>query len=163
MTVREYRKLIQRRKGRAKRKLLGVASSSAARPNGNETRFRRLCLVGAGGEVEYEARHFILTKVHKRRYTPDFRLEVGGQVVWIEVKDAYRLGSEGRAHLAFELAAERYSAAEGAFVWAKWNRSKRAYQCEAWFDGGREIRKAFCKSAADFMGLINISTKECGQ
>lgn len=158
MTVRDYRKLIQRRKGRAKRKLLGAASSSS-RPNGNETRFQRLCLVGAGGEVAYEPRHFILTRVHKRRYTPDFRLAREGQVVWIEVKDAYRLQSEGRAHLAFELAAEMYSAAEGAFVWARWDKKCRGYQCEAWFDGGAQIRKALCKSAADFVALINLSTK----
>ena len=165
MTVEEYRELmgLETRQKKCRGRGTGAKAprthspSRANVPNANEKRFLRMCLADAAGEITYEPTRFILTQVNKRRYTPDFRVRWGGKSVWVEVKDSYHLQSEQRAHLAFELAAENYSRSVGAFIWARWDKKCRGYQCEAWFDGGARRVKGLCRNAADF---VRLSTGE---
>lgn len=67
---------------------------------GGAGRFEAVCLYLPGGG----------------RYTPDFMTVDDGQVTFHEVKGSYRLGSQGRAHTAFQEAAAAFPM--WRFVWA---------------------------------------------
>ena len=67
---------------------------------GGKGRFEAVCLYLPGGG----------------RYTPDFMTIDGGVVTFHEVKGSYRLGSQGRAHTAFQEALVAFPM--WRFVWA---------------------------------------------
>lgn len=149
MTAKQFLKNYRRVKNawipRQKRR---VGPDGSRQPNSNEARFRRMAL---GGQGAYEPTHIRITRTTERVYTPDFLFTTDDlHVVYVEVKGAYRLQSEDRARLAWEIAAEKIS--DAVFVWAKWNRG--AYDCEAWFDGGAKVRKGRVASPQDFNTLI---------
>jgi len=66
------------------------------------------------GEARFEA--VTLKLEGGSRYTPDFVTREEGVTVFYEVKGAFRLGSEGRAHTAFYEAASQFPWCR--FVWA---------------------------------------------
>lgn len=96
-----------------------------------EKRYNRDILHGAG---RFEA--VCLYLPGGGRYTPDFMTVDGGQVTFHEVKGSYRLGSQGRAHTAFQEAAAAFPM--WRFVWAT-ERAKR--------DGGGFDVKRFNSTA----------------
>lgn len=146
MKLSEYRKLIRNR-GRGARPRIPRPCGM----NENEARFNRTVL---GGRGLYETTHFEITRTKRRRYTPDFAAVVCGVTVVAEVKGDYRLHSEDRARLAWEIAAEACDNPSVAFVWARWNGTVRAYDCEAWSGGGTVRRTAACRTRDDFDRLI---------
>ena len=108
-------------------------------PNATEARYRREMLRGIPEHlVKYEAKTFTITQTTKREYTPDWVISAnyGFPAQYHEVKGSYKLGSEDRARLAWELAAERNPGA--LFVWAVLTR--RGWEIEEWTDGGKTIR-----------------------
>ena len=109
-------------------------------PNATEARYRREVLRGIHPSlVSYESRSFTITKTTKREYTPDWVVtpNTGGlPPEYHEVKGSYKLGSEDRARLAWELAAEQNPGA--LFFWAVLTR--RGWEIEEWTDGGKTIR-----------------------
>ena len=113
-------------------------------PNATEARYRREVLRAFPAEaVAYESRSFAITRTTRREYTPDWTVTTpNNPTAYHEVKGSYKLGSEDRARLAWELAAEQNP--DAAFVWAVLTR--RGWEIEEWFDGGREI---FVKLAGD--------------
>jgi hypothetical protein len=118
--------------------------------NANEARFNRQIL---GGEGLYEVVSFDLTRVKGRKYTPDFSLRKGEALIAIiEVKGSYKLYSEDRARLAWEIVAERVpgvvDGSKVVFVWARFSRG--GYDCEAWYDCGRVILKRRVTSREEF-------------
>lgn len=132
--------------------------------NANEARFNRQIL---GGEGLYEIASFDLTRVKGRKYTPDFsfRNRKGkAQIAIIEVKGAYKLHSEDRARLAWEIVAERVpGVVEGAkvvFVWAR--SSHGGYDCEAWYDCGRVILKRRVTSREGFDRFLQDAVNDGG-
>ena len=146
MKLSEYRKLIRNR-GRGARPRIPRPCGM----NDNEARFQRTVLGGTG---LYECVHFEITRTKRRRYTPDFTTFVGPWQAVVEVKGGYRLHSEDRARLAWEIAAEACDNPSVAFVWARWNGTARTYDCEAWGCGGRVCRTAECRTRDDFDRLI---------
>lgn len=119
--------------------------------NANESRFNLMLL---GGRGRYEPYGITVTRVAKRRYTPDFAAVVCGVTVVAEVKGDYRLHSEDRARLAWEIAAEANDDPNCVFVWARWNGTVRAYDCEAWSGCGTVRRTAACRTRDDFARLL---------
>lgn len=146
MKLSEYRKLIRNRGRGAKPRIPRPCGM-----NENEARFNRTVL---GGRGLYETTHFEITRTKRRRYTPDFLTCVGPWRAVVEVKGGYRLQSEDRARLAWEIAAETCGDPSVAFVWARWNGTARAYDCEAWSGGGTVRRTAACRTRDDFDGLV---------
>lgn len=146
MTLSELRRGYVRRKGGAwvpkkQRTRKCRPSTSVHAPNSTEGRYRRECLSGIAPEcIHYESETFTITKVCRREYTPDWVVAVPGfPPFYHEVKGAYKLGSENRARLAWEMAAEQHPNA--VFVWAVLTR--RGWEIEEWHDGGRMIRVKF--------------------
>ncbi len=136
-----------------------VAGKRKPRPDGqneNEARFNRVIL---GGRGRFEPRHFTITNVNCRRYTPDFGVDVDSVAtearieVFVEVKGSYKLQSEDRARLAWEIAAENADAAS-VFVWARWRPMGRVYECEAWARRGERIANADCNTPEKFIALL---------
>lgn len=132
--------------------------------NANEARFNRQIL---GGEGLYEVASFDLTRVKGRKYTPDFsfrKREGEAQIAIIEVKGSYKLYSEDRARLAWEIVAERVpGVVEGAkvvFVWARFSRG--GYDCEAWHDCGRVILKRRVTSREEFDRFLQDAVNDGG-
>lgn len=123
--------------------------------NANEARFQRQILEGRG---RYEPVRITITRRKERKYTPDFLFETeGGVRAIVEVKGAYKLQSEERARLAWEIAAEG-DATGAVFVWARARRG--GYDCEAWFDNGRRIEKRRVANGEDFGRLIAAGKEE---
>ena len=88
-----------------------IASRHSGGMNKTEADFLRNVL---HGQARYEA--VTLKLEGGSRYTPDFVAREGGVTTFYEVKGAYRLGSEGRAHTAFYEAASQFPWCR--FVWA---------------------------------------------
>lgn len=108
-------------------------------PNATEERFRLNVLRCMG---TYEPCRFTITGNKRRKYTPDFLYihhgTDGDAEVYIEVKGSYKLPSEDRARLAWELTAEANP--DKVFVWARDAGYNYKWRVEVWADGGR--RKA---------------------
>lgn len=130
------------------------------RPDGrneNEARFDRMIL---GGRGVYEPCRIEVTSVNRRVYTPDFEAKVslpggGSATVYAEVKGGYRLHSEDRARLAWEVAAERFAAPGVVFAWARWVPKGRLYECEAWgLHGDRVVSNFPCRTPEDFARCV---------
>jgi len=147
MKLREYNRLRRKIARATGRKLPAVRLPHGM--NQNERRFRRMILNGAGS---YEPIKIAVTEVNQRHYTPDFVYATGDlKVAIVEVKGSYKLQSEERARLAWEIAAEK-DITRSVFVWARYNRS--AYDCEAWFDNGHRIVTRRCHTNDDFEQLL---------
>jgi hypothetical protein len=136
-----------------------VAGKRKPRPDGqneNEARFNRMILGGIG---KYEPSHFYITRVNKRVYTPDFAITLHNVTkqtrtdVFAEVKGSYKLQSEDRARLAWEVAAEN-TIPEHVFAWARWTPRGRFYECEAWARRGERRATANCRTKDDFIALL---------
>lgn len=133
--------------------------------NANEARFNRQIL---GGEGLYEIASFDLTRVKGRKYTPDFsfrnRKGEEQQIAIIEVKGSYKLYSEDRARLAWEIVAERVpgvvDGAKVVFIWARFSRG--GYDCEAWYDCGRVILKRRVTSREEFDRFLQDAVNDGG-
>ncbi len=105
-------------------------------PNATERKFRREEIEWDDEYVSYESKTFIITQTTRREYTPDWVIEIPNlEPMYIEVKGSYKLGSEARARLAWELAAEQNP--NGVFYWAVLTR--RGWDIEEWRDGGKMI------------------------
>lgn len=119
-------------------------------PNANELRFNRMCLNGRG---KYEPTKIIVTRTKRREYTPDFAYftEDITKLAIVEVKGSYKLQSEDRARLAWEIAAETDSL-EAVYVWARYRSG--GYDCEAWFNRGNRIIKARVRNNTEFERMI---------
>ena len=126
-------------------------------PNATENKFRREELAVLektyGKFVRYEGKTFVITKTAQREYTPDWVIEAPNkEPIYIEVKGSYKLGSEARARLAWELAAEQNPHA--TFYWAVLTR--RGWEIEEWREGGKAIRvkqateSAFCHAEVNW-------------
>lgn len=122
--------------------------------NANESRFNLMLL---GGRGRFEPFGITVTRVAKRRYTPDFAAVVGARTVIAEVKGDYRLHSEDRARLAWEIAAEANDDPSCVFVWARWRRTGRLYRCEFWPRGCREPYEADCGTADEFADAVGAA------
>lgn len=118
--------------------------------NANESRFKRQIL---GGRGKYEPIKITITRRNERKYTPDFvyLCENLTKMAIIEVKGSYKLQSEERARLAWEIAAENDNMM-ATFVWARYSRG--GYECEAWFDSGRRMVKRRITTNAEFEQLL---------
>lgn len=148
---------------RLARKAAAKAARKRARPlrpdgrNENEARFDRMIL---GGRGVYEPCRIEVTSVNRRVYTPDFETKValpkgGTATVYAEVKGGYRLQSEDRARLAWEIAAERFAGPGIVFAWARWVPKGRLYECEAWARHGERVAVGFrCRTPEDFAALV---------
>ena len=85
-------------------------------PNKTEARYRDERLRGL--DARYEALTFRMANGH--RYTPDWVVfGADGGIECHEVKGAYKLGSHGRARLAFDQARAEFP--WFGWVWAAWN------------------------------------------
>ena len=148
MEILTYRQICARIVRRQKARLNTVHQPKGE--NVNERRFNRSILAGRG---HYEPCHILLTKKTKRRYTPDYLYETkdGTHSVFVEVKGDYKLGSEARARLAWEIAAERAPKTD-TFVWARWDKVHHGYECELW--RGKITLNKFCRTNADFEDLV---------
>lgn len=125
-----------------------VRAAIAGGMNANEERFDSLILLGQGA---YEATKITITKRKARKYTPDFiYTSPSGIRAVIEVKGAYRLHSEDRARLAWEIAAEMPG--DDVYVWARFKR--QAYECEAWLAGGERVIKRRLTTRDEFNALL---------
>lgn len=82
-----------------------------------EERYNAVCLGGLG---RFEA--VCLYLPGGGRYTPDFMTVDDGRITFHEVKGSYRLGSQGRAHTAFQEAAAAFPCF--TFVWAVESKAK---------------------------------------
>lgn len=163
MTTRAYNRL-RRRVARATGRKLPKAPSLPKGVNANEARFNRMILGGCG---KFEPVKIEITNVNRRVYTPDFFAELsldmgGGEFVeaWplVEVKGGYKLQSEDRARLAWEVAAE-CTIPEHVFVWARWKPRGRVYECEAWSGRGERRAAADCRTKDEFLALLTEVTK----
>ena len=141
-----------------------VAGKRKPRPDGqneNEARFNRVILDGRGA---YEPSKFYITRINKRVYTPDFAITLHNitretqKDVFVEVKGSYKLQSEDRARLAWEVAAEN-TTPEHVFVWARWKPRGRVYECEAWSGRGARRATADCRTKDDFLALLTEVAK----
>lgn len=145
----KIRGLVRKALKRARSKTPALPSSGGM--NSNEARFNLLCL---GGKGKYESEKIIITRIKRRKYTPDFVVSVAGRKVVIECKDSYKLRSEDRSRLAWEIAAE--NDCSRLFVWARHCRTG-GYDCEVWGNRG-EVRikgKVFaCEDFAEMIGGI---------
>ena len=122
--------------------------------NANESRFNLMLL---GGRGRYEPFGITVTRVAKRRYTPDFAARVCGVTVVAEVKGDYRLHSEDRARLAWEIAAEANDDPSCVFVWARWRKAGRLYRCEFWPRRCREPYEADCRTTDEFDDAVRAA------
>ncbi len=159
MTTRAYSRL-RRKVARATGRKLPKAPPLPKGMNANEARFNRMILGGLG---RFEPAKIEITAVNRRVYTPDFAtcltLDMGGGEsveAWplVEVKGGYRLQSEDRARLAWEIAAERFARGKVVFVWARWRPRGKCYECEAWWRRGGAVAKADCRTSEDFANLL---------
>lgn len=139
MKISEYRKLVARRRKKSARLAAHRRRKDAAGahlPNLTEALFARLHLNGR--PHLYQPPPLVITRVARRRYTPDFETTLAdGRALFVEVKGSYRLQSEDRARLAWEIAAEANASA--AFAWAKLDARTRRFAIEVWEDGGRRV------------------------
>ena len=159
MTTRAYNRL-RRRVARATGRKLPKAPSLPKGVNANEARFNRMIL---GGRGKFEPVKIEITNVNRRVYTPDFfaalSLDMGGGEfveAWplVEVKGGYKLQSEDRARLAWEIAAEQKAWGKVVFVWARWRPRGKCYECEAWGWKGGTVARADCRTTEDFAKLL---------
>lgn len=144
--VRKVRKALRlSAKGKGRDKKLSLPKTM----NPNEARFQKNVLNGLG---KYEGVRLIITRTKARKYTPDFVYvhTAGEPAVYIEVKGSYKLQSEDRARLAWEIAAESCC---NCFVWAKYI-SRGMYECEAWYGAGTRIAKGVVANNEDFTKLL---------
>ena len=107
------------RDGADQRPIVAPVTRSAKGPNKTEAEYRRMFL-GTGRAdlvaVAFEGLTFRLANGH--RYTPDWVCQlVDGQLICIEVKGSYRLGSYQRARLAFDQAAVEWPGLK--WIWAE--------------------------------------------
>jgi len=72
---------------------------------------RRFC----PGDARYEGLTFVMASGH--RYTPDFCWWVGDRLHCLEVKGSYKLGSYGRAKLAFDQCKVEFACV--SWIWAE--------------------------------------------
>ena len=139
MKISEFRKNFRRVKNAWIPRQRKGAYGKHRGPNATEARYRREELRDVPEHlVKYEGKTFTITNVTKREYTPDWVVSAnyGFPPQYHEVKGSYKLGSEDRARLAWEIAAERNPNA--IFVWAVL--TKRGWEIEEWQDGGKLIR-----------------------
>lgn len=105
-------------------------------PNWTERAFARQHLALARAVI-YDPPSLIITRTKERRYTADYLFRRSdGKNCYIEVKGTYKLGSEDRARLAWEIAAEKNKSA--VFVWAVMQKNK-SFKLEIWEQGGKSI------------------------
>ncbi len=156
MTTRAYSRL-RRKVARATGRNLPKAPPLPKGMNANEARFNRMILGGLG---RFEPAKIEITTVNRRVYTPDFGVDIDSVAtetrieVFVEVKGGYRLQSEDRARLAWEIAAERFARGKVVFVWARWRPRGKCYECEAWWRRGGAVAKADCRTSEDFANLL---------
>lgn len=139
MKASEFRRNFRRLKNAWIPRQRKTATGKHRGPNATETRYRREVLGGIHPSlVSYESRSFAITRTTKREYTPDWTVKSAtGKLPpeYHEVKGSYKLGSEDRARLAWEIAAEQNP--DSAFYWAVLTR--RGWEIEKWMDGGKTI------------------------
>lgn len=88
----------------------------ARTPNRTEARFAADHPLTDGGAWRYEALSF---RCPSGRYTPDWiSFAPGGRITAVEVKGAYRFGSQSAAAAKFKECAALYPSVR--WVWAKW-------------------------------------------
>lgn len=104
------------------------------RMNGTEHEFSMFAKSKDYSVVIYEP--FSMWCAGGLRYTPDFLIVKGEQVIIVEVKGSYRLQSEGRARLAFLSCSERYN--KLLFLWAK--REREGHWKLEFFKGGNRVK-----------------------
>lgn len=152
MNMREFRKLAAKRKRRGR--LLPQVREVVNGPNHTEQRFNLAILCNRG---RFHPEPFTVSKTAGRRYTADYACSFDGVPVVIEVKGSYKLPSENRARLAWELAAEQNPGT--VFVWAR-NVDRSMWDCEAWYAGGAVTYRSVCYSMSDFSALLRQVLKE---
>ena len=81
-----------------------------------EAEYESIVLQGKGARFE----GITLRMANGHKYTPDFVYWEDGQIVCVEVKGSYRLGSYQRARLAYDQAKVEYSAIR--FYWVEKNK-----------------------------------------
>ena len=113
-------------------------------PNVTETKYLREVLNQKYNDghhlITYQPDPIVITRTTKRQYTADFlvRPQIGAldkKHVYHEVKGSYKLPTQDRARLAWEIAAETHP--EWDFVWAELTIS--GWEIERWEAGGRRI------------------------
>ena len=145
MSMKQFRKISAARKFRG-----GIVRQRCAvkgGPNQTEARFNSQVLCGRGA---FHPASYTVSRTTSRRYTPDYSWEVNEVPVVIEVKGGYRLPSEQRARLAWELAAEANPGT--VFVWARFCRG--VWDVEAWYRGGRTTSRACVACMTDMRRLV---------
>ena len=147
MSMREFRKITASYK-RHGGKFVKPNRDPQSGANNTEKAFNFYILGGIG---RFHPKPFVVSRVSSRRYTADYRYEYEGVPVIVEVKGSYRLPSEGRARLAWELAAEQNHGS--VFVWAR-NVRSTMWEIEAWYRGGKTTSRAICYNTADFHKLL---------
>lgn len=92
-------------------------------PNRTEARFAADHPLPDGVEWQYEALSF---RCPSGRYTPDWvAFDASGAITAVEVKGAYRFGSQSAAAAKFKECAALYPAVR--WLWAKWD--GKSWQC----------------------------------
>lgn len=146
MSMRQFRKIAARRKS-GLRGIVRQVCQVPGGPNRTEASFNSHVLSGRG---KFKPKPFLVSKVSRRRYTADFYYEHEGVPVYVEVKGSYRLPSEQRARLAWELAAEQNPGT--VFAWAR--SCGGVWDVEMWYRGGATTVRGACFCMKGFTELL---------